>query len=186
MIAFGQAGDQLAHLVADAHVGPAIGGFTFAMFAICWAWINFTWFASAYDTDDWFFRIATMVQMVGVLILALGLPTMFHAIETGESLGNGVIAAGYVVMRLAMIALWVRVAIQDRRRRHDRADLCGGRGSSPSVAGSDCAVASPTLGVTAVFAAAPADRRGRGPMLAERRTPEPPGMHTISPSGTAC
>ena len=117
VVAFGQASDQLAHLVADAHVVPAIGGFVFAMFAICWAWINFSWFASAYDTDDWFFRIATMFQMVGVLVLALGLPAMFHALETGESLGNGVVVAGYVIMRLAMIALWLRVAVQDPQRR---------------------------------------------------------------------
>ena len=44
------------------------------MFAISWAWINFTWFASAYDTDDWIYRLTTMVQMVGVVVLALGLP----------------------------------------------------------------------------------------------------------------
>ena len=35
--------------------------------------MNFTWFASAFDTDDWFFRLTTMVQMVGVVVLALGL-----------------------------------------------------------------------------------------------------------------
>ena len=29
----------------------------FATFAICWAWINFSWFASAYDTDDWLYRL---------------------------------------------------------------------------------------------------------------------------------
>ena len=42
-------------------------------FAIVWAWINFSWFASAYDTDDWVYRLTTMLQMVGVVILALGL-----------------------------------------------------------------------------------------------------------------
>jgi low temperature requirement protein LtrA len=71
--AFGQAADQLAHLVAEGHLGSGIGRFGFAMFAICWAWINFTWFASAYDTDDWFVRITTMVQVVGVVVLALGM-----------------------------------------------------------------------------------------------------------------
>jgi low temperature requirement protein LtrA len=117
VVAFGQAGEQMAHLLAEGHVGAAIGGFAFAMFAICWAWINFTWFASAYDTDDWFFRIATMVEMVGVIVLALGLPTVFHSIDSGDGLGNGVIVAGYVVMRLAMIALWLRVARHDKLRR---------------------------------------------------------------------
>ena len=51
------------------------------MFAVTWAWINFSWFASAYDTDDWIYRLTTMVQMVGVLILALGLPEMFESLD---------------------------------------------------------------------------------------------------------
>lgn len=117
VVAFGLAGDQLAHLVAAGHVAPAIGGFVFAMFAICWAWINFSWFASAYDTDDWFYRLTTMVQMIGVVILALGLPTMFHSLEEGAHLGNGVMVAGYVVMRAAMVAQWLRAARQDPERR---------------------------------------------------------------------
>ena len=60
---------------------PGIGAFSFAMFAICWAWINFSWFASAYDTDDWFYRVSTMVQMIGVIVLALGLPAMFASVD---------------------------------------------------------------------------------------------------------
>ena len=31
--------------------------------------MNFSWFASAYDTDDWIFRLTTMVQMIGVLVM---------------------------------------------------------------------------------------------------------------------
>ena len=72
VIAFGVAGSQFAHEIAEGHFGAGLLGFSFAMFAVIWAWINFTWFASAYDTDDWVFRVVTMVQMVGVLILALG------------------------------------------------------------------------------------------------------------------
>ena len=65
------------------HWFPALGGFGFAMFAIVWAWINYSWFASAYDTDDWLYRVLTMVQMVGVLVLALGLPVMFESLDEG-------------------------------------------------------------------------------------------------------
>jgi len=39
-------------------------------FAIWWARMNFTWFASGYDTDDVPYRLFTMVQMAGVLVLA--------------------------------------------------------------------------------------------------------------------
>ena len=65
-----------------------------------WAWINFTWFASAYDTDDWVYRLTTMVQMTGVVILALGLPAAFDSIDKGERLDNRVAVFGYVVMRV--------------------------------------------------------------------------------------
>jgi low temperature requirement protein LtrA len=91
--------------------------FAFAVFAICWAWINYSWFASAYDTDDWAFRLATMVQMVGVIILALGLPAMFHSIDEGHTVDSSVMVLGYVVMRVAMLFLWLRAARQDPLRR---------------------------------------------------------------------
>jgi len=117
VIAFGQAGDELAHLLAAGDVAAGIGAFVFAMFAICWAWINFSWFASAYDTDDWFYRVTTMVQMVGVVVVALGLPALFASVEHGGSLQIGGLVAGYVVMRIALVAQWLRAAVQDRARR---------------------------------------------------------------------
>ena len=50
-------------------MGPALLGFSLALLAVAWAWLNFSWFVSAYNTDDWVFRIATMVQMAGVIVL---------------------------------------------------------------------------------------------------------------------
>ncbi len=85
--------------------------------SICWAWINFSWFSSAYDTDDWIFRLVTMVQMIGVLVLAIGLPRMFTSIENGEHLDNSIMVLGYVIMRVAMIFQWLRAARQDPSRR---------------------------------------------------------------------
>lgn len=117
VVAFAQAASQFAHSVAEAHIGSGLIGFGFAAFAICWAWINFSWFASAYDTDDWIFRVTTMVQMIGVLVLALGLPTMFASIEHGDHLDNRVMVLGYVIMRVAMVFQWLRAAKQDPSRR---------------------------------------------------------------------
>lgn len=117
VVAFAQAGDQLAHYVADGHIATAVWGFVFVLLSVCWAWINFTWFASAYDTDDWLQRAFTMVQMVGVLIVALGIPAVFHSIDAGERFDFRVVAAGYVVMRLSLIAMWLRVARQDPENR---------------------------------------------------------------------
>jgi low temperature requirement protein LtrA len=115
--AFSQAGEQMSHVLSEGHIWAALGAFAFAMFAVCWAWMNFSWFSSAFDTDDWFVRVATMVQMIGVIILALGLPVMFHSIDVGHGIDNRTMVAGYVVMRVAMVALWVRVARQDPEHR---------------------------------------------------------------------
>jgi low temperature requirement protein LtrA len=112
VVGFGVAAEQAAHLVADGHAAAGVIAFAFSMFAICWAWINFSWFASAFDTDDWFYRVTTMVQMVGVVILALGLPEMFDSVVEGDQVDNEVMVAGYVVMRLAMLVQWLRAARQ--------------------------------------------------------------------------
>src|SRR4029078_6856574 len=106
VIAFGAAASELAHFLAEGYVVDGALGFAFAIFAVSWAWINFSWFASAYDTDDWMFRLATMVQMVAVIVLALGLPAVFSSIDDGDTLDNRVTVAGYVVMRVAMVFQW--------------------------------------------------------------------------------
>src|SRR5262249_20044491 len=63
------------------------------------------------------FRVVTMVQMVGVLVLAIGLPRMFASIERREHLDNGVMMLGYVIMRVALVFQWLRAAKQDPARR---------------------------------------------------------------------
>ncbi|KMO75511.1 Bacterial low temperature requirement A protein (LtrA) [Mycolicibacterium obuense] len=117
VVAFGIAASQLAHLFAAGHVLAGLAAFFFATFAVSWAWINFSWFASAFDTDDWVYRLTTMVQMVGVIVLALGIPQMYSSIEHGEHVDNAVVVAGYVVMRVAMVTQWLRAARQDPAHR---------------------------------------------------------------------
>ncbi len=113
VIGFGVAANELAHYVAEDHVATGVIGFCFAVFAVAWAWINYSWFASAYDTDDWVFRLATMIQMVGVIVLALGLQQMFASIDHGDTLDIGV-----MLLWVALIFLhlpWRRRS-RDRRR----------------------------------------------------------------------
>ncbi len=117
VIAFGAAADQLAHALAEDHVTDGVVGFLFATFAVSWAWINFSWFASAYDTDDWIFRLTTMVQMVGVIVLALGLPKMFDSLVHSDHVDNKLMVVGYVVMRVPMLFQWARARRQDPDRR---------------------------------------------------------------------
>ena len=40
---------------------------------------------------------------------------MFHSIDEGRAVDNSVTVAGYVVMRVAMIFLWLRAASRIRR-----------------------------------------------------------------------
>ncbi|MGW0024370.1 low temperature requirement protein A [Rhodococcus sp. NPDC003383] len=125
VIAFGVAGNQAAHLIAEGHVASGIAAFGFAMWAVCWAWVNFAWFASAFDTDDWLYRIATMLQMLGVLILALGLPAMFASIDEGDYLDNRIVVLGYVVMRVGLVGQWLRVAKQNETLRRTALTYAG-------------------------------------------------------------
>ncbi|GGI47825.1 low temperature requirement protein LtrA [Agromyces flavus] len=115
--AFSQAGNQTAHLLELGHFASATFAFVFAAFAISWAWINYAWFASAYDNDDVFFRVATMMQMIGVIVLALGLPETFRSIDEGGELRNGIVVIGYIIMRVAVLALWIRAAMHDPEHR---------------------------------------------------------------------
>ncbi|MBT2538890.1 low temperature requirement protein A [Arthrobacter sp. ISL-69] len=117
VIAFGVAGGQFAHEIAEGHFAAGLLGFGFTMFCVIWAWINFSWFASAYDTDDWIFRVSTMVQMLGVLILTMGIEPMFHSLVEGHHVDTVLIVAGYVIMRLALVSQWLRAARQDPPRR---------------------------------------------------------------------
>jgi low temperature requirement protein LtrA len=117
VVAFGFAGNEAAHFAAEGHWRTSVVGFSFAMFAVCWAWIQNTWFASAYDTDDWIYRLSTMVQMIGVLVLALGLPPMFESLDHGVHVDNGVMVLGYVIMRAGLVTLWLRAAREDPPRR---------------------------------------------------------------------
>src|SRR6266852_8677101 len=114
---FSLAAWQLASSLSAGRYGAGLLGFGFASFAICWAWINFSWFSSAYDTDDWVFRIVTMVQMIGVLVLAAGVPRMFASIEHSGHLDNSVMVLGYVIMRVALVFQWLRAAKDDPARR---------------------------------------------------------------------
>ncbi|WP_155375682.1 low temperature requirement protein A [Catellatospora vulcania] len=111
VVAVAQAAAELHHAVSENHIGHGVLGFLMVFFAIWWAWMNFSWFASAYDTDDVPYRLTTMVQIAGALILAAGVPRAF---EHGDFL---IITIGYVVMRLAMVTQWLRVARQDPPRR---------------------------------------------------------------------
>ncbi|MCX5090856.1 low temperature requirement protein A [Streptomyces sp. NBC_00365] len=104
VVAIAQAGMQLVHAVAAGHAGEGLLNYAMIFFSIWWAWMNFTWFSSAYDNDDALYRVVTLVQIAGVLVLAAGVSQAFeHHVYTAVWLG-------YVIMRFALIAQWLRAA----------------------------------------------------------------------------
>jgi low temperature requirement protein LtrA len=123
VVAVAQAASALHHEVAADHVGDSIVGYAMVFFAIWWAWMNFTWFASAYDTDDIPYRLTTLVQITGALILAAGVP------DAMDGSDFAVITIGYVVMRLAMVSQWLRAASTDIPHRRSSLRFAAGIGS---------------------------------------------------------
>jgi low temperature requirement protein LtrA len=168
VIAFGVAASEFAHTLVTGHLGAGLAGFSFATFSISWAWINFSWFASAYDTDDWVYRLTTMLQMVGVLVLALGIPQVFSSIAGGKHVDNRVLVAGYVVMRIAMVIQWLRAAKQDP----DRRSACLAYATAITVAQVGwiaVAIADNSERVTFILIALMIAIELTGPLLAEKR-----------------
>ncbi|HWH26439.1 MAG TPA: low temperature requirement protein A [Pseudolysinimonas sp.] len=102
---------QLAHGIAEGHGLESIPPFLMVFCSIWWAWMNFTWLASAYDTDDALYRLLTVVQMAGVLVLAAGVPAAF------ESVDFRAVTVGYLIMRIGLVGQWVRAAVEHAERR---------------------------------------------------------------------
>jgi low temperature requirement protein LtrA len=111
VVAVAQAASALHHGIAEGHIDQTPFIYIQVFFAIWWAWVSFTWFASSYDTDDIPYRLLTFVQMTGALIIASGVERVF----TDQDLTVTVI--GYVVMRVAGVAQWLRAARSDPEHR---------------------------------------------------------------------
>jgi low temperature requirement protein LtrA len=111
VVAVSVAAAELHHGIAEDHVASSIGRYLMVFFAIWWAWMNFSWFASAYDTDDAAYRLLTLVQIAGVLVLAAGVHNAF------EKEDFTLVTIGYLVMRVPLVVQWLRAARDDPERR---------------------------------------------------------------------
>lgn len=68
VVAIATAGQQLHHAIIENHLAQGLTLYGMVFFALWWAWMNFSWFASAYDNDDALYRILTFVQIIGSLV----------------------------------------------------------------------------------------------------------------------
>jgi low temperature requirement protein LtrA len=111
VVAVAQVAASFHHALVENHAAEGMIGFVTVFFAIWWAWMNFTWLASAYDNDDVPYRIAAFLQITGALILASGVRQAFE-----QQNFDGVFV-GYAVMRIGLVGLWLRAAFHDPERR---------------------------------------------------------------------
>lgn len=109
VVAFSVNGVQLAEAIAHGHLLQGLAAFGFVHICATLAWLSYTWIASGFDTDDWAVRLSVACQMLGILILATGVPPVYSGFIDGWHLGSKSIVGGYVVMRLSLVVLWLRV-----------------------------------------------------------------------------
>ena len=84
VVAVAAAAATLHHDLTLDHLDGLVG-YAMVFFAIWWAWVNYSWFASAYDSGDVTFRLLTFVVMTGVLVLAAGTPALPGRTTTSAS-----------------------------------------------------------------------------------------------------
>ncbi|MFV1985541.1 MAG: low temperature requirement protein A, partial [Thiohalomonadales bacterium] len=92
------------------HIGHGVVSFIMVFMAIWWAWNQYTWFASSFDNSGVRFKLATLWQMVGALVIAAGVDSAFNGDFT-------VVIIGYVVIRSSGILLWLKVASDNPKLR---------------------------------------------------------------------
>lgn len=111
VVAVSIASHELLVFFEEDHYVDGIIRYLMVFFAIWWTWMNFTWFATEYEIDDWLYRVMTLVQMAGLLVMAGGIPDAMHDLDPA------VLITGYVTMRMALVLQWVRAAIQSPETR---------------------------------------------------------------------
>lgn len=110
VIAVAAAAGGLHHALNEHHFADGIFIYLFLFWTLWWPWMNFTWYASAYDNDDALYRVLILVQMAGALVTTVGIREMTDGSVSPLGL------AGYIIMRISMIALWLRAAKGSKNR----------------------------------------------------------------------
>lgn len=110
-VAIATAVSRLHLAMADRRMLSGVVSYLVVFFAIWWAWMGFSWFASAYDVDDAPYRLGVFVQISGALVLAAGVPAAF------ESTDLSLFFLGYLIMRLGLGSQRLRAAHAHPARR---------------------------------------------------------------------
>jgi low temperature requirement protein LtrA len=101
---------ELHHDLSHDHVVEGTVTYALLFVPIWWAWMSYSWFATAFDNDDVGFRLLTGAQMLGVLAVAATVPAAAD--------GNyAPFTIAYTLMRLPLVVQWLRAAHDDPAHR---------------------------------------------------------------------
>ncbi len=158
---------ELDHGTVDGHALEAATTYALLFVPIWWAWMSYTWFATAFSHDDALTRLLTLLQMGGVLAVAASIPTAWE----GDLLP---FTLAYAVMRLPLVLQWVRSAHDDHTHRAFALVYAGGSVLAQVlwVAGAVLSTTPTSVLVVAAFFVAALATELVTPVLAVGRSPD--------------
>jgi low temperature requirement protein LtrA len=95
----------IAALADGLHSAPTLQGlwhFVALFVPVWWAWMEFTWFATAWDNDDLLHRVGMLVAMLLVIVLAAGIP---RVLEQNDDL----FVMAYAGLQALLVLMFARV-----------------------------------------------------------------------------
>lgn len=84
-------------------LADGLARFVLTFFMIWWAWMNYTWFGTSFDNGDWLYRVMTLTQMCGALVVSAAVGQVFQ--DRFKFL-----LLGYIIMRFALVSQWIRAS----------------------------------------------------------------------------
>jgi low temperature requirement protein LtrA len=113
-LVFAAAVVELATGLAKDPSSAVFARFAGIFLAVSWAWTGFTVYANRFDTDDLIYRLVKAAAALSVVAIAIEIPRML----AGDG-GTVAFAAGYAVVRLLLVGLYVRARlhVQEQGRR---------------------------------------------------------------------
>lgn len=102
-LVFAAALSQLAAALAREPRAATFARFVGLFIVVVWAWVLYTMYANRFDTDDLIFRLAKS----GAMLVIAAIAVTVHQLMDGHGGAIG-FAAGYVVLRLLLLALYAR------------------------------------------------------------------------------
>lgn len=108
-LVFAAAVVELSTGLGDDPTSAVFGRFAALFVAISWAWTGFAVYANRFDTDDLIYRLIEAGAAFATAAIAIEIPRLL----AGDG-GSMAFAIGYAVVRLLLVALYVRARLHVR------------------------------------------------------------------------